>query len=294
MAVGPATSTTAARKKRAAIYGSDTGAYTSTGGKTTPTMPNANMVASLARSGSASSPNLRGSGVPAYTYSASPTITSSPTGNTGTGIGNMGNVTSASVPSGTGGGAGGPLDQTYTGWAAGMRPGAATMLFQQPQLLLRNVMAKLGMSANDNPGMYAMGLPNADLANALAMVGLGGNADFQQGDINSVINNMGDFFKQQMSRGGKGIDFSQGMQNIEHASPDSAMGGYLNLDDPQGQVQAFSSLAMPLAESGLHPLFAKAFQNQINRLADEYYQRYAFGSNPPKSFANMVGGRLGV
>lgn len=126
-------------------------------------------------------------------------------------------VSAASV--GTTGGATGSTSQgnlgsDYTGWAAGMRPDAANMLFQEPQALLRQVMAKMGMSANDNPGMYNMALPNADLANALALVGLGGQQGFQQGDINSVLNNMGDFFQQGLTRGGQGVNFEQGAKNI--------------------------------------------------------------------------------
>ena len=200
-------------------------------------------------------------------------------------VGNTGGTTTAGTQ--------GNLGSDYTGWAAGMRPDAANMLFQEPQALLRQVMAKMGLSANDNPGLYNMALPNADLANALALIGLGGQQGFQQGDINSVLNNMGDFFQQGLTRGGQGVDFNQGMKNIMGAGQDTALGGYLNLDDPQGQYQALASLMMPLAEAGLHPLFAKSLQNQMQKLRDEYYQRYAYGT-PPTSLAGMVGSRLGL
>jgi hypothetical protein len=183
------------------------------------------------------------------------------------------------------------LDENYTGWAQGLRPDAAQMLFQEPQALIRQVMSSMGMSANQNPGMYYMALPQADLANALAMLQLGGNRNFDAGNINSVINTMGDFFQQGLTRGGKGVDFGSGLKNALNAGTGTALGDFLNLDDPRGQVQAMSSLLMPLAEGGLHPLFAQAFQSEINRLADEYYSRVAFGE-PGGDFQDMLGRRL--
>lgn len=200
----------------------------------------------------------------------------------------LGNVTSA--------GAGADqniMDQDFTGWAQGMRPDAAQTIFQEPQALLRQVMASMGMSANSNPGMYHMALPNADLVNALAMLQLGGTSNFDQGNINSVINTMGDMFSQGLTRGGQGIDFRSGLNNAMTAGTGTALGDFLNLDDPRGQVQAMSSLLMPLAEAGLHPLFAQAFQAEINRLADEYYSRVGFG-DPGGDFQDMLARRLTV
>lgn len=184
------------------------------------------------------------------------------------------------------------MDQNFTGWAAGIRPNAVPMMFQEPQAFLRQVMGQMGMSANTNPGMYYMALPNADFANALAMLQLGGSSDFSQGNTNQVLNTMGDFFSQGLTRGGQGVDFRGGLSNALGSGTGTPLGDFLNLDDPRGQVQAMSSLLMPLAEAGLHPLFAQAFQAELSRLADEYYSRSAFGT-PDASFQAMLNKRLG-
>jgi len=189
--------------------------------------------------------------------------------------------------SGTGGGTnvtGAPL----TGWASGIRPDAIPMMYQEPQALLRQVMAKMGMSAGSNPGLYNMALPNADLVNALALVSMGADPGFEQGNNDAVLNFMGDYFSQGLTPGGRGVDFGAGIDNIMGAGADTALGGYLNLDDPRGQVQAVKSLIGPLAQAGLHPLFARALDNQINRLADEYYQEYGFGDNPQPNFQSNI------
>lgn len=278
MAAGANTSLNKNKKKT--IYGSGT----SVKAAATPTQ---NMVAGIAK-GSGSS-GVTTSGVPAQT--SAQTVTGASSNYTPPTINQLTNTPVAGA--GQSQDASGNLGQAYTGWATGLRPDAANLMFQEPQSLLRQVMAKMGMSANNNQGMYQMALPNADLANALALIGLGGQPGFEQGDINSVINNMGDFFKQGLTRGGQGTDFQQGASNIINAGKDTALGGYLDVNDPQGQYQAAASLFMPLAEAGLHPLFAKAFQNQLERLRDEYYQRYGYGT-PPTSFTGMVGDRLGV
>lgn len=185
--------------------------------------------------------------------------------------------------------------QDLTGWLQGVRPDAIPMLYQEPQALLRNVMAKMGMSAGSNPGLYNMALPLADpnIINALALVMLGADPGFQQGENNQVLNLMGDLFSQGLTRGGQGIDFSSGMDNIMSAGADTALGGFLSLDDPRGQVAAVKSLIGPLAQMGLNPLFARALNNQIDRMADEYYQENAFGNNPKPNFQSNIAGRLG-
>lgn len=185
------------------------------------------------------------------------------------------------------------MDQDFTGWAQGLKPDAAQMLFQEPQALLRQVLASMGMSANDNPGLYYQSLPNADLVNALAMLQLGGSSDFNQGNINSVINTMGNMFQQGATRGGQGINFQGGLANALNAGTGTALGDFLNLDDPRGQVQAMSSLLMPLAEASLHPLFQQAFQAEIGRLADEFYSRSAFGDTGG-DFQDLLARRLNM
>lgn len=175
----------------------------------------------------------------------------------------------------------------------GIRPDAIPMLYQEPQALLRMAMASMGQSANDNPGMYQMALPNADLVNALSMIGLGGNKDYNAGEHDKVLNYMDNLFRQGLTKGGQVVDFSQGMQNIVGADKASPLASMLQNDDPRGQYSALSSLMLPLAEAGLHPLFARSLQKSMEALRDEYYQRYANGT-PPTSMAENMNKRLGL
>jgi hypothetical protein len=198
-------------------------------------------------------------------------------------------------------GVSGPNDITskLTGTVGGygIRPDAIPMLYQEPQALLRMTMQNMGMDPTKNAGMYNMALPNADLVNALSMIALGGrSADkggYDQGENSQILNYMDSLFRQGLTRGGQGIDFSAGMKNILGATADSPMGEMFSADDPRGQYAAASSLMLPLAEAGLHPLFARAFQKQLENLRDEYYQTYASGAKPTGTFAGFAGGSLG-
>ena len=176
----------------------------------------------------------------------------------------------------------------------GIRQDAIPMLYQEPQALLRMTMQNMGMDPNKNAGMYNMALPNADLVNALSMIGLGGQKGFNAGENSNVLNYMDELFRQGLTRGGQGVDFSAGMDNILGASKDSPLANMMNLDDPRGQYAAVSSLMLPLAEAGLHPLFARSLQKSMEGLRDEYYQKYANAANPPANFQNFAGGRLGL
>jgi len=173
----------------------------------------------------------------------------------------------------------------------GIRGNQIPLLYQEPQALLRMAMANMGMSANDNQGMYNSSLPMADLVNALSMVGLGN--DYKAGDNSSMLNYMDNLFRQGLTRGGENVNFQAGMSNIVNANKDSPMGEMLNNEDPRGQYSALSSLMLPLAEAGMHPLFARSLQKSMERLRDEYYSRYANGT-PPTSLAGMMNDRLGL
>lgn len=198
-------------------------------------------------------------------------------------------VTPTGVTTGT------DISSTLTGNVGkyGIRPDAIPMLYQEPQALLRMAMANMGMSANDNQGMYQMALPNADLVNALSMIGLGGNKDYNAGEHDKVLNYMDNLFRQGLTKGGDVVDFSQGMSNIVNADSASPLASMLQNDDPRGQYSALSSLMLPLAEAGLHPLFARSLQKSMEALRDEYFQRYANGT-PPTSMAQNMNSRLGL
>jgi hypothetical protein len=244
------------------------------------------------------------SATPAYTAPKATTTTARvepttgndrPTYVSGNAVGTETGVNAAST-SGTPGGAtgvGGDILSPLTGQVGqyGIRPDAIPMLYQEPQALLRMAMANMGMSANKNPGMYNMALPQADLVNALSMIGLGN--DYKAGDNSSMLNYMDNLFRQGLTKGGDTVDFQSGMSNILGANINTPMGEMLNNDDPRGQYSALSSLMLPLAEAGMHPLFARSLQKSMERLRDEYYQRHANGT-PPESMAGMMNSRLGL
>lgn len=220
-------------------------------------------------------------------------LTGATSGSTG---GSGGSATGSPVTAAsTGGAAGTDISGNLTGNVGGygIRPDAIPMLYQEPQALLRMAMASMGQSANDNPGMYNMALPNADLVNALSMIGLGGNKDYNAGEHDKVLNYMDNLFRQGLTRGGEVVDFSQGMSNLTNAAAGSPLESMLQNDDPRGQYSALSSLMLPLAEAGLHPLFARSLQKSMEALRDEYYSRYANGT-PPTSMVQNMNSRLGL
>jgi len=188
------------------------------------------------------------------------------------------------------------INQALTGKVGGygIRPDAIPMLYQEPQALLRMTMQNMGLDPNQNQGMYNMALPNADLVNALSMIGLGGQKGYDAGENSQVLNFMDNLFRQGMTRGGQAIDFSAGMDNILGASKESPLATMMGMDDPRGQVAAVSSLMLPLAEAGLHPLFARSLQKSLQSLGDEYFQQYANAPKPPSNFQGFAGGRLGL
>jgi hypothetical protein len=179
--------------------------------------------------------------------------------------------------------------QVYDGWAKNVRPGAVPGLIQDPTALLANVMAQMGISATTNPGLYGMAAPFADYANALTLLGLG-TTNENAGSNNAALNFMGDYFSNLLTRGARGSDYGAAMQAIKGvgAGTDSPLAAYLNIDDPGGQADAYKSLIMPAAASGLHPLFARALSDKLDMLKTQYMQRSAYGS-PPGSFGGMLG-----
>lgn len=205
---------------------------------------------------------------------------------------NTGATNPGNAPAGSGGNSmpGGVGDgQKYDGWASGVRPGAVPGLIQNPEALLANVMAQMGISSQTNPGLYGMAAPFADYANALTLLGLG-TTNENAGNNNAALNFMGDYFSNLLTRGANGSDYGAAVRAIKGAGSgtDTPLAAYLNIDDPAGQADAYKSLLMPAAASGLHPLFARALSDKLDMLKTQYVQRSAFGS-PPGSFGGMLG-----
>jgi hypothetical protein len=186
------------------------------------------------------------------------------------------------TPTGSGLGAGQTdLTTPLSGFGKPFMPGALETVYNNPEILAMQAMKNLGYGdIGPNQGLYQMMRPQMDYANWLAALALGTGADLGAGANTAALNWMGDYAQQLMTPGGQGIDFNAGMRNLSAGAgdPNSVISQFLNYGTPEEQVSAFKSLALPLAAAGLHPFFARAFQNSINQAADQYL--YSSVTNP--------------
>ena len=196
-----------------------------------------------------------------------PTGTVAPTGTTVT------PSTGGNLVGGAGLGTGSNLGTPLSGFGQPFLPGAVPMLFDNPELLAMQAMQNQGLGdLAANQGLYQMIRPQMEYANWLAGLALGQGADLGAGGNNAALNWIGDYATQLMTPGGNTIDFNAGLNALRTGigAPDSAISQFLNVDDPAAQVANFKSLALPLAAAGLHPFFARAFQNAVNQAGDQY------------------------
>lgn len=171
------------------------------------------------------------------------------------------------------GGAGGDLGTPLTGFGQPFLPGAVPMLYDNPELLAMQAMSNLGYGdLAANQGLYQMIRPQMEYANWLAGLALGQGSDLGAGGNNAALNWIGNYAQNLMTPGGNTIDFNAGLNALRAGigTPNSAISQFLNVDDPAAQVANFKSLALPLAAAGLHPFFARAFQNAVNQAGDQY------------------------
>jgi hypothetical protein len=145
-------------------------------------------------------------------------------------------------------------------------------------------MSRMGVDPDVAIGALRQAAPMARNMNELAMIMLGANPDFEQGEWDTTGNWMANFLANSMSPQGRYVDFGQGMDNLLNtrttgADKMSALGSILGIDDPAGQSQAFNSLATSLASSSLHPLWARAFQDELGRQGDAYVSKNATSLN---------------
>lgn len=215
-----------------------------------------------------------------------------------------GNVYAASNVGGYGSTSGGQmngaatgLDQELTGWAEGLKPDMLnTLMLDNREAFLRQIMDKMGLDPDTNIGALMAASPYIRGMNELALVMLGADPNFETGDMNSAFNWMGDFASQGMTPGGDMIDFSQGLANLMGAATGgdslNALESYLNINDPQGQVDAMMSLAVPLANASLHPYWADAFSREMSRQGDAWTSKSS-GNNMTGAFNSFFRDRMG-
>ena len=236
--------------------------------------------------------------------------------------GGSGGTYAASSGGGSGGGGGGGggggssttgygssagINAPLTGWASGLKPDMLnTLMVENPDAFLRQIMHQMGLDPDQNIGAFYAASPYIRNMNELALLMLGGNDDFSAGDLNSAFNWMGNFASQGMTPGGDYINFDQGLSNLMHASatggtsqnssPGSgldALSSYLTNNNPQGQVDSFMSLLLPLANASLHPLWARALQNEASRVGDAWVSKSA-GNDMPGAFNTFFKQRFGL
>lgn len=207
----------------------------------------------------------------------------------------IGGTNTSSNPINPTGGAG--LDESLTGWVEGIKPTAMPELFNNPEALLRQFMFRQGLDPDRAIGAMMQALPFAQDMNQLAFLMLGGNPDFETGEFDPVANWMGNAMSNLMTPGGRTIDFGQGMSALTGtaASGDSLspLGGYLGFGTPSEQVAALRSLAVPLANSSLHPLWARSFSDELSRQGAAYVSKNAMADSMDP-FNMWLANRMGM
>jgi hypothetical protein len=189
------------------------------------------------------------------------------------------------------------LDQEFTGWAEGLKPDMLIpLMLGNPDAFLRQIMDGMGMDPDQNIGALAAAAPYIQGMNELALVMLGGQDDYEQGDLNRTFNWMGDFASQGMTPGGNGVDFSQGLDNILGSATGgdslNALASALTNGTPQEQANKMMSLGGRLAEASLHPYWADAFIGELGRQGDAWVSKSA-GNDMPGAFHSFFRDRMG-
>lgn len=242
-------------------------------------------------------------------YGASPYATPSSTGSaqnygipdtqgfTNSAMGNipvLGSVLAASSPSGIPSGSDTGQDLVGTGWATGLKPDMVNQLIADPQAFMRQILGKMGYNPDTNIGALQAALPYIQNMNQLALIMLGADPNYSTGDWNNAYNWMGNFASEGATPGGSYLDFSQGLGNLLNAASGGSslnpLESYLSIADPAGQVDAFNSLAVPLAQATLNPLWARAMQDELQRQGAAWVSKSA-GNNMTGAFQDFLRSR---
>ena len=197
---------------------------------------------------------------------------------------------------GGGGGAGGAglpatdLTSPFTGFASRYMPGAAEMLFSNPEVLLRDTLRDMGRMPDQ--GLYYMLQPQAENANALFALGYGGGSDLGAGSNMNGINFINEFLMNQATPGGMAVDFNKGMNALMNYAPGSALDSMLNLANPEDQISNFRGLAGALANTSLHPIMARAANSFLDARGTDFMSSVARG-DAQSNFGNYLSSRQG-
>lgn len=184
---------------------------------------------------------------------------------------------------------GAPLNEAsapLTGFASRFAPGYADLLQNEPAALLAASLQGMGLSPDG--GIYGTLEPLAELLSPLFMLFQGDQVRSQS----DILNYGNDFFQNQATAGGQGVDYGLGMQNLFNTASNSPLGQFLGGgQDAQQQVRNFGSLYNSLLQSSVPLVMQGAQSNYLNQIARDYILALAEGRLGRGDFADYVGAR---
>lgn len=188
-----------------------------------------------------------------------------------------GGSTAGGSSGGTGGGAGSnPLEKPRTGSASQYIPGADPLLYDDPRIIVRDTLKKMGYDTDS--GIMDLIGQDADMMPYLAMLALGSGAGSENSqDNNSVFNYMNQWAQNQATPGGATMDPQAAMSAILNAPGGSALKAALTGGTPQQQAQAINQM-LSAASMNMSPLMQQALARHMQDQTDDALSAQAHGN----------------
>ncbi len=215
-------------------------------------------------------------------------------GGTGSSSGGSGSGGSGSGTGGTGSSGDPAGTSKFTGTASQYAPGLTDILYQNPEIFVRDTLKSMGYNADSG----IMDLLGNDAGNLQALAMLTGGS--QPGSLNSQENNefinfANDWVKNSVTPGGYGIDSSQMLQTILDSPDGSALAAALTSGTPQDQANMLNNM-VGVAAGGMTPLMQSVLGKVMNDRTTDWLSTQAKGSQA-SNFADWLqqggGGILG-
>jgi hypothetical protein len=194
---------------------------------------------------------------------------------------NMMTGTGAGGAAAAGGGvAGAPGADPWTGFASNYAAGGADLLWNNPEILIRDQMKAMGFGGND--GLMDLMEQYGPMMQYLQMLGLG------TGDPNSMtpetlINWTGDWTTQMLTPGAGGGDVWGMISSILDAPKGSALAASLESGTPEQQAANLNNLVRA-ATAGMPPLFQQALGDILEDKTTDWLSQKARGTGGYRGF----------
>ena len=185
----------------------------------------------------------------------------------------------------SGGGSGGDgIFNEWTGFAGDYTGGGRDIIFDNPRILVRDMLKKLGFKPDD--GMIDILSQDADTMEYLQMLTAGAGKD----SLNSLededfINFVGDWAKQMTTPGAGSPDSLAMLQNVLDAPEGSALAALMADGTPQQQAAMLNNL-IAVAGGSLTPLAQRALMASLEGKTDDWLSSKAKGGKDP--LANWI------